>query len=80
MIKKIKILFVSTLLIFSSLYIVNAQDIFQDGINHSLNKLGETISSALPGAGDTEITIHSQDNYPQLHYNIAYSLKERLRG
>ena len=69
MIKKIKILFVSTLLIFSSLYIVNAQDIFQDGINHSLNKLGETISSALPGAGDTEITIHSQDNY-DLRYSI----------
>jgi hypothetical protein len=48
---------------------VNAQDIFQDGINHSLNKLGETISSALPGAGDTEITIHSQDNY-DLRYSI----------
>ena len=69
MLKKIKLLIISSSLILSSLYIVNAQDLLQDGINHSLNKLGETISSALPGDGDTEITIHSQDNY-DLRYSI----------
>lgn len=69
MFKKFKITFISATIILSSLYIVNAQNILQDGINHSLNKLGETITSALPGEGDTEITIHSQDNY-DLRYSI----------
>lgn len=69
MFKKFQITFISATIILSSLYIVNAQNILQDGINHSLNKLGETITSALPGEGDTEITIHSQDNY-DLRYSI----------
>ena len=69
MYKKLKITLISATLIFSSLYIVNAEDLLQDGINHSLNKLGETITSVLPGEGDTEITIHSQDNY-DLRYSI----------
>ena len=69
MFKKLKITFISITLILSSLYVVNAEDVLQDGINHTLNKLGETITSALPGEGDTEITIHSQDNY-DLRYSI----------
>ena len=69
MYKKLKITLISATIILSSLYIVNAENILQDGINHSLNKLGETITSALPGEGDTEITIHSQDNY-DLRYSI----------
>ncbi len=69
MYKKLKITLISATLILSSLYIVNAEDLLLDGINHSLNKLGETITSVLPGEGDTEITIHSQDNY-DLRYSI----------
>ena len=69
MYKKLKITLISATIILSSLYIVNAEDLLQDGINHSLNKLGETITSVLPGEGDTEITIHSQDNY-DLRYSI----------
>ena len=70
MFKKFKITLISATIILSSLYIVNAENLLQDGINHSLNKLGETITSALPGEGDTEITIHSQDNY-----SIAFTWK-----
>jgi len=69
MYKKLKITLISATIILSSLYIVNAEDLLQDGINHSLNKLGEKITSVLPGEGDTEITIHSQDNY-DLRYSI----------
>ena len=69
MVKKIKILLISALLIISSLYIVNAEDVLQEGLNRSLNNLGEAIQSALPGPGDTEITINTQDNY-DLRYSI----------
>jgi len=51
MYKKLKISLISATLILSSLYIVNAEDLLLDGINHSLNKLGETITSVLPGEG-----------------------------
>ena len=69
MFKRLKLTLITATLVLSSLYIVSAEDLLQDGINHSLNKLGETITSVLPGAGDTEITIHSQDNY-DLRYSI----------
>ena len=67
--KKIKILLLSISLIFSSSYIANAQNFLQDNINHTLNKLGATLSLALPGTGDTEVTTHSQNNY-DLRYSI----------
>jgi adhesin/invasin len=68
--KKIKIFLLSISLIFSSSYIANAQNLLQDNINHSLNKLGATLSLALPGAGDTEIITHSQNNY-DLRYSLS---------
>ena len=74
MVKKIKILLISASLIISSLYVVNAEDVLQEGLNRSLNNLGEAIQSALPGPGDTEITINTQVQilfdhclYPLLH-------------
>ena len=69
MVKRIKILLISASLIISSLYVVNAEDVLQEGLNRSLNNLGEAIQSALPGPGDTEITINTQDNY-DLRYSI----------
>lgn len=69
MLKKTKIFIASIILVLSSLYIVSAENRIQNGINYSLNKIGEQITSVIPGEGDTEITIHSQDNY-DLRYSI----------
>ena len=69
MIKKIKVLLISSILVMSTLFIVNADNLVQEGLNRSLNKLGNVIQSSLPGSGDTEITISSQDNY-DLRYSI----------
>ena len=69
MIRKIKVLLVSSILVMSTLFIVNADNLVQEGLNRSLNKLGNVIQSSLPGSGDTEITISSQDNY-DLRYSI----------
>ena len=69
MIRKIKVLLISSILVMSTLFIVNADNLVQEGLNRSLNKLGNVIQSSLPGSGDTEITISSQDNY-DLRYSI----------
>ena len=69
MLRKIKVLLISSILIISTLFIVNAENLVQEGLNRSLNKLGNVIQSSLPGPGDTEITISSQDNY-DLRYSI----------
>ena len=72
MVKKIKILLISALLIISSLYIVNAEDVLQEGVNRSLNNLGEAIHSALPVPGDTEITFNTQDKYDRRYSFLAF--------
>ena len=69
MVKKIRVLLISSILIMSTLFIVNADNLVQEGLNRSLNKLGSVIESSLPGPGDTEVTINSQDNY-DLRYSI----------
>ena len=57
------------LLCSTSLYANEITDIANQAVTKSLDKIGSVIAESIPGDGDTEITITSQDGY-----NVKYSI------
>jgi adhesin/invasin len=57
------------LLLISSLSADNLDDLTNKAVTKSLDKVGSVIKEFIPGEGDTEITITSQDTY-----NLKYSI------
>ena len=64
-----KLILILITLFSSSLFANEVEEMANKVIQKSLNQVGETISEILPGEGDTEIKITSQDGY-----NLKYSI------